>query len=207
MRNDGLLIVFSGPSGAGKDTILTQLIEKNPNIRLSVSATTRAPRQGEVNGEDYFFVSKDQFETMISKDEMLESAEYCGNYYGTPSKPINEWLSQGFDVILEIEVQGAAQIKKKCPGCASVFILPPSFDVLEKRLRNRKTENEETIQKRLSTARKEIMEAVHFDYAVINDTVEKAVDDINSIINAEKHKLTRDSNLIERVLNNAETIR
>ncbi len=206
MKNEGLLIVFSGPSGAGKDTILTQLTERNPNIRLSVSATTRMPRLGEVDGEDYFFVSKARFESMLSNNEMLESAEYCGNYYGTPSAPIKKWLSEGFDVILEIEVQGAAQIKEKCPDCVSLFVLPPSFEILERRLRNRKTENEETIQKRLNTAQEEILEAVHFDYAVINDTVEEAVDDINAIICAEKHKLTRDSNLIERVLNHAETI-
>ncbi len=203
MRNKGLLIVFSGPSGAGKDTILNRLIEKNPNIRLSVSATTRAPREGEENGKDYYFVTRERFESMLAQDEMLESAQYCGNYYGTPSAPINSWLSDGYDVILEIEVQGGEQIKKKCPDCASVFILPPSFAVLEQRLRNRKTENEETVQKRLTTAHKEILQANHYDYAVINDTVEKAVDDINAIICAEKHRLVRDKDLIERVLENA----
>jgi guanylate kinase len=203
MRNKGLLIVFSGPSGAGKDTILNRLIEKNPNIRLSVSATTRAPREGEENGKDYYFVTREHFESMLAQDEMLESAQYCGNYYGTPSAPINNWLSDGYDVILEIEVQGGGQIKKKCPDCVSVFILPPSFAVLEQRLRNRKTENEETIQKRLTTAHKEILQANHYDYAVINDTVEKAVDDINAIICAEKHRLVRDKDLIERVLENA----
>ncbi|HEX3038775.1 MAG TPA: guanylate kinase [Caproiciproducens sp.] len=203
MTNKGLLIVFSGPSGAGKDTILNRLIEKNPNIRLSVSATTRAPREGEENGKDYYFVTRERFESMLAQDEMLESAQYCGNYYGTPSAPINRWLSDGYDVILEIEVQGGEQIKKKSPDCVSVFILPPSFAVLEQRLRNRKTENDETIQKRLTTAHKEILQANHYDYAVINDTVEKAVDDINAIICAEKHRLVRDKDLIERVLENA----
>jgi guanylate kinase len=203
MTNKGLLIVFSGPSGAGKDTILNCLLKKNPNIRLSISATTRAPREGEEDGKDYFFVTRERFESMLENDEMLESAQYCGNYYGTPSAPINEWLSEGYDVILEIEVQGGAQIKKKCPDCVSVFVLPPSLAVLEQRLRNRKTENEETIQKRLTTAHKEILQANHYDYAIINDTVEKAVDDINAIICAEKHRLVREKDLIERVLKNA----
>jgi guanylate kinase len=134
---------------------------------------------------------------------MLESAEYCGNCYGTPSEPIKDWLSEGYDVILEIEVQGGAQIKTKCPDCASVFILPPSLNELEKRLRDRKTENEETIQKRLDVASKEILEAVHYDYVVINNTVENAVDEINAIICAEKHRVHRDANLFERMLNNA----
>jgi guanylate kinase len=203
MKNNGLLIVFSGPSGAGKDTILNHLMQVNPNLRLSVSATTRSPRVGEVDGQDYHFITKDQFKAMADHGEMLESAEYCGNCYGTPSEPIKNWISEGFDVILEIEVQGGAQIKKKCPECTSVFILPPSFSVLEHRLRNRNTENEETIQKRLETARKEILEAVHYDYFIINNTVENAADEINAIICAEKHKLYRDSNVIERVLNNA----
>jgi len=203
MKNDGLLIVFSGPSGAGKDTILNHLLEKSPNLRLSVSATTRLPRQGETDGTDYHFISKDQFKKMFDQGEMLESAEYCGNCYGTPKAPIEKWISEGQDVILEIEVQGGAQIKKKCPNCASVFILPPSFNVLEQRLRNRKTENEETIQKRLDVARKEILEVAHYDYVVINDTVENAVDEIDAIICAEKHRVYRDANLIERMLNNA----
>lgn len=203
MTNKGLLIVFSGPSGAGKDTILNSLLKKNPNLRLSISATTRAPRAGEEDGKDYYFVTRERFESMLANDEMLESAQYCGNYYGTPSAPINKWLSEGYDVILEIEVQGGAQIKEKCPDCVSVFILPPSLAVLEQRLRNRKTENEETIQKRLTTAHREILQANHYDYAIINDTVEKAVDDINAIICAEKHRLVREKDLIERVLKNA----
>nr|WP_319488059.1 guanylate kinase [uncultured Caproiciproducens sp.] len=203
MKSKGLLIVFSGPSGAGKDTILRKLQEKNPDIRLSISATTRQPRQGEVHGSDYFFVDKNEFIRMTEQNEMLESAEYCGNFYGTPRKPIDNWIDDGNDVILEIEVQGGSQIKKKCPDSISIFILPPSFAVLEQRLKSRKTESEEVVQKRLAVAREEILEAVHYDYAVINDTIDHAVDEIIHIICAEKHKVKRDNYLIERILNHA----
>lgn len=203
MKSNGLLIVFSGPSGAGKDTILKHLLEKNPNIKLSVSATTRTPRPGEVDGKDYYFVDKDQFSAMAKNGELLESAEYCGNCYGTPSKPIEDWNSSGFDVILEIEVQGASQIKSKCPDCVSIFILPPSLKVLEQRLRDRKTENEDAIQKRLAIARKELLEVNHYDYSVINDTLDSATDEIIHIICAEKRRVRRDIDFLERVLNHA----
>jgi len=203
MKNDGLLIVFSGPSGAGKDTILKRLLETNADYRLSVSATTRAPREGEVDGKDYHFITKEKFQNMLKNDELLESAEYCGNCYGTPSGPIRSWQAEGHDVILEIEVQGGSQIKTKCPDCVSIFILPPSMKVLEQRLRGRGTEADEVIQKRMMRAQKEIEEAVHYDYCVINDTVEKAVDEINQIICAEKHKVYRNADFIERMLNHA----
>lgn len=203
MMSNGLLIVFSGPSGAGKDTILKYLLERNENIKLSVSATTRNPRQGEIDGKDYFFIGREKFESMEKNGEMLESAEYCGNCYGTPSRPIENWISAGSDVILEIEVQGASQIKSKCPDCVSIFVLPPSLKVLEQRLRNRNTESEEVIQKRLTVAREEILEANHYDYVVINETIDSAVEDIIDIISAEKHRVHRDTNLLERVLNHA----
>lgn len=203
MKNKGLLIVFSGPSGAGKDTILKRLLEKNPNIRLSVSATTRSPRAGETDGKDYYFITKEKFHQMAENGEMLESAGYCGNFYGTPKKPIEQWLSEGFDVILEIEVQGGAQVKEKCPDSVGVFVLPPSLKVLENRLRNRHTESDEVIEKRLAVAQSEILQAVHYDYAVINNTVDQAADEIIHILYAEKHKVQRDNNLIERILNNA----
>ena len=141
MSAEGLLVVFSGPSGAGKDTVLKRLMEKEPGIRLSVSATTRAPREGEINGKDYHFISRDRFDALVAEDKMLEYAEYCGNCYGTPSEPIEKWQAEGCDVILEIEVQGGAQIKKKCPDCISIFVLPPSLEVLENRLRRRGTES------------------------------------------------------------------
>lgn len=206
MTNNGLLIVFSGPSGAGKDTILKRLMEKNPNVRLSVSATTRQPRRGEADGVDYFFLSREKFETMSAGGEMLESAQYCGNYYGTPQAPIRAWCAEGRDVILEIEVQGGGQVKTKCPDSVSIFILPPSMQVLEQRLRSRGTEEEAVIQSRLETARKEITESSHYDYYVINETVDDAVDQINQIICAEKHRVYRNATLIERMLHHAETI-
>lgn len=206
MNKDGLLIVFSGPSGAGKGTVLKSLLEKDQNIKLSISATTRSPRVGEEDGVNYFFIDKDKFLSMIDHDEMLEHAEYCGNYYGTPRAPIEKWQSSGNDVILEIEVQGGSQIKKKCPDCVSIFILPPSIEELEHRLRTRNTEDQETIQKRLRRARDEIAEAKHYDYAVVNDTIENAVNTINMIICAEKHKFSRSSEIIERMTNHAETI-
>ena len=206
MTNSGLLIVFSGPSGAGKDTILRKLLEVNQNVKLSVSATTRSPRIGEQDGIDYHFLTREKFILLIEKDEMLEHAEYCGNFYGTPSAPIKNWMNSGNDVILEIEVQGGAQIKKKCSGCVSIFILPPSVLELEQRLRARNTEDEVTIQKRMHAAREEIQQAKNYDYVVINDTVDHAVDAINTIISAEKHRYIRNDSIIERVLNHVETI-
>jgi guanylate kinase len=203
MKSKGLLIVFSGPSGAGKDTILKSLLKKDQNVKLSVSATTRNPRQGEEDGRDYYFIDKTKFKEMEKNNEMLESAEYCGNCYGTPSKPIENWIAQGNDVILEIEVQGASQIKSRCPDCVGIFILPPSLKELEQRLRDRNTESEEVIQKRLNVAKKEILESYHYDYVVINDTVEHAVEEIIHIIAAEKHRVSREKNLLERVLNYA----
>ncbi len=206
MSNTGLLIVFSGPSGAGKDTILKKLLESSQNIKLSISATTRSPRTGEQDGIDYHFLTKEKFLQLIEKDEMLEHAEYCGNFYGTPSAPIKNWMNGGNDVILEIEVQGGAQIKKKRPDCVSIFILPPSIQELEQRLRARNTENEETIQKRMAVAREEIKLAKNYDYVVINDTVENAVNKIHTIISAEKLRYIHNDSIIERVLNHVETI-
>lgn len=206
MSNAGLLIVFSGPSGAGKDTILKKLLESSQNIKLSISATTRSPRTGEQDGIDYHFLTKEKFLQLIEKDEMLEHAEYCGNFYGTPSAPIKNWMNGGNDVILEIEVQGGAQIKKKRPDCVSIFILPPSIQELEQRLRARNTENEETIQKRMAVAREEIKLAKNYDYVVINDTVENAVNKIHTIISAEKLRYIHNDSIIERVLNHVETI-
>ena len=203
MNEKGLLIVFSGPSGVGKDTLLKRLLERYPNIRLSVSATTRSPRSGEENEKDYFFMSRVRFQELLSQDKMLEHAEYCGNYYGTPSEPIENWLSEGKDVILEIEVQGGAQVLQKRPECVSIFVLPPSIEVLEKRLRSRGTEDEETIQKRLGAAKEEIAKVYQYGYAVVNDDLDEAADEIAAILRAEKRRSLRNKEQIERMLKNA----
>lgn len=155
-KERGLLLVISAPSGGGKGTVLKELFAQDENLRLSVSATTRAPRPGEVHGEQYYFTTKEDFEKKIGAGEMLEYAQYVGNYYGTPKAPVEAWLTEGRDVVLEIEVQGGAQIKKLCPDCVSIFILPPSMEVLEKRLRGRGTEADKVVQSRLEAAKREI---------------------------------------------------
>ena len=200
MSGKGLLVVLSGPSGAGKDTVLKSLMQKEPGVRLSISATTRAPREGEEDGKDYFFLSRPRFEELVENGKMLEHAEYCGNFYGTPSEPIEAWQAEGCDVILEIEVQGGAQIKTKRPDCVSIFILPPSLEVLEKRLRRRGTDAEEAIQKRLATAKSEIAQAMHYDYVIINDDLEPAVEQVAEILRTEKLKTIRNHDFIERML-------
>ncbi len=200
MSGKGLLVVLSGPSGAGKDTVLKSLMQNEPGVRLSVSATTRAPREGEEDGKDYFFLSCPRFKELVENGKMLEHAEYCGNFYGTPSEPIEAWQAEGCDVILEIEVQGGAQIKTKRPDCVSIFILPPSLEVLEKRLRRRGTDAEEAIQKRLAAAKSEIAQAMHYDYVVVNDDLESAVEQVTEILRTEKLKSIRNQDFIERML-------
>lgn len=186
MNKPGVLIVFSGPSGAGKDTILKELLASDPNISLSVSATTRAPREGEQDGKDYYFLTRRQFEDMVQKGGMLEHAEYCDNFYGTPRRPVEEALSQGKDVILEIEVAGAAQVIRSCPGCVSIFLMPPSLEVLEKRLRRRQTDSEESIQKRLAKAKEEMSHASAYDHVVVNNELDKAVAEVAAILRSHK---------------------
>lgn len=199
----GLLIVISSPSGGGKGTILKELFKRHENLRMSVSATTRAPRPGEEHGVHYFFISKEEFQKNIDAGAMLEYASYINNFYGTPKAPVEAWLNEGKDVILEIEVQGGRQIKQVAPDCVSLFVLPPSLEVLENRLRGRGTETDEVICKRLSAAREEIRCVKDYDYTVINDTVEQAVLDIEAIIAAEKLRVSRDETIVERILNHA----
>lgn len=200
MANNGLLVIFSGPSGAGKGTVMKQLLSEDDNLRLSVSATTRAPRPGEVDGKDYYFIPRDKFLSMCDSGEMLESAEYCGNFYGTPASPVDRWLSEGHDVFLEIEVQGAAKVMTMRTEAIGIFILPPSLEELERRLRSRGTEKDETVRKRLETARREISESASYDYVVVNDSVENAAEKIREILTAEKCKSCRSRQMIERML-------
>ena len=200
--NKGLLIVVSGPSGCGKGTILAEIL-KSDKFFYSVSATTRAPRPGETDGINYHFLSKDRFEELISQNGMLEFAEYCGNYYGTPRKPVEDMLSEGKHVILEIEVQGAMKIMEKCPEAIFVFILPPSLKELRRRLNKRGTETEEVIEKRLSEAAGEIRQAYKYNYTVINGELSDAVDDLKAIIRAEELNAKKFSNYIDEVLENA----
>lgn len=200
--NKGMLIVVSGPSGCGKGTVLAEIL-KSDRIFYSVSATTRSPRPGETDGVNYYFLTKEKFEKLIEEDGMLEYASYCGNYYGTPKKPVEDMLEQGKHVILEIEVQGAMKVMEKCPEAVFVFILPPSLKELERRLNKRGTEAEDVIKKRLSEAAGEIKQAYKYDYAVINGELEKAVDDLKAIIRAEELKSTNSKNNIDEVLENA----
>ncbi len=182
----GKLFVISGPSGSGKSTVIREVFAKRDNLYFSVSATTREPRHGEVNGINYWFLDTQSFKKKIAEDGFLEYAQYVGNYYGTPVEPINEHIQLGEDVILDIEVQGALQIKEKVPDAVLIFVFPPSFAELERRLRGRKTENEKRILDRLETARKECEKADIYDYIVINDKVEQAAEEIMAIMSAEK---------------------
>ena len=197
--NKGLLFVVSAPAGCGKDTILEQVLAKTVNVGYSVSATTRAPRPGEVDGVHYHFHTRESFEQMIKDGAVLEYTEYIGNYYGTPRKAVEEMLSQGKDVILKIEVEGAMNIKKLFPECCLVFILPPSMAELERRLRKRGTEDEETILRRTAQARNEIDTAVNYDYFVVNDVLEDAVDDLIAVIRAEKCRRGRCMDMLKEI--------
>ena len=182
----GSLIVISGPSGAGKDTIVEKLLKINKSATLSVSATTRAPRPGEVDGVNYYFLTREQFEEKIKEDEFLEYAEYNGNYYGTPKSGILDKLNQGLDVLLVIEIQGALKIKELVKEALFIFILPPSMAELRRRLIDRKK-----IIKRFKTAYNEINEVTKYNYVVINDVLEEAVDKVNAILLSEKCRVDR----------------
>ncbi|WP_168121956.1 guanylate kinase [Paenibacillus sp. HB172176] len=181
----GLLIVLSGPAGVGKGTVCTALRSKMPDIVYSVSATTRQPRQGEVDGVNYFFKTREQFKDMIARDALLEHAEYVGNYYGTPRDFVDRTLAGGQDVILEIEVQGALKVKDKFPEAIFIFLLPPSLDELKQRITGRGTESQDIINSRMNVAVEEMNLLRHYDYAVMNDEIDAACDKIRSIIIAE----------------------
>ena len=193
----GRLIVISGPSGVGKGTVVKALLARNENMRLSVSATTRTIRPGEVHGVNYYFISKEEFEAMIARNEFLEHAQYVGNYYGTPEAPLEDMLNRGLDVILEIEVQGCLQILQRRPDAISIFIAAPSFEVLGQRLRGRGDTDEALVVKRLAQARLEYRVASHYRYIVVNDRLEDAVADVEAILRAEELKVDHQTEFLQ----------
>lgn len=191
-KKTGQLIVISAPSGAGKGTVINKLLENdNINRWLSVSTTSRAPRSNDIPGQTYDFVSKEEFETLIKNDYFIEYTNYASNYYGTPKEKIKEKIDNGIDVILEIEIEGATNIKKLIPEALFIFIMPPSLKTLVKRLKNRKTESNDKIIERFHTAYKEINEVTKYNYVVVNDNLDEAVEKVEAIIKAEKCRVDR----------------
>lgn len=196
----GRLIVFSAPSGCGKGTMLAEIL-KNGSFRTAVSATTRNPREGETDGISYHFLSREDFDRKADADEFLEHAEYCGNCYGTLKSEVDPYLEQGIDVILEIEVQGAMKIREIRPNALFVFIAPPSVKELRRRLKKRGTEADNIIEERVSKASYEIKLAENYDYVIVNDALEDAVNDFFAVIRAEKLKSKYSPELIDKILN------
>ncbi len=201
-NKEGLLILFSGPSGVGKDTVLEVVLNKNKDLQKSISLTTRDIRENETDGKDYYFISSEDFEKMIDEGQVLEYAQYGSNLYGTPKAPVDKWLSEGKTVVLKIEVQGAENIKKLYPDSVGIFLLPPSMEVLENRLRSRGTEDEDDIKKRLEIAHNEIKKSKLYDYFVINEDIDCASDDVLSIIKAIDFSNKRMNNYISEVIDN-----
>ena len=200
LKNRGVLAVVSGPSGVGKGTVCARLIEKYPGCFLSISATSRSPRGAEEDGVHYYFKSREEFEEMIKNDELLEHAQYVDKYYGTPKKPCMEHIDKGENVILEIEIQGGMKVKEKEPDTVMIFVVPPSMEELESRLRGRGTESEELVLQRLARAKEEIAEMGNYDYIVVNDSIEETADRIYSILEAESNKTSKIINYIKKEL-------
>ena len=199
MNQKGILTVISGPAGSGKGTVISTLMEKNPKFRYSVSATSREPRPGEINGVNYTFVTKEEFSEMITEGKFLEHAEYVGDYYGTPVDYIKENVDQGYNIILEIDLQGALQIKSKFREAVLIMLIPPSFKALEERLRGRGTESEDKILQRLARAKEEVGFFDSYDYVVINEDgkYEQAAEEINNIISSEKYRTFRNGDILK----------
>jgi guanylate kinase len=197
--SSGLLVVISGPSGSGKGTICKRLIDEIENINVSVSATTRKPRIGEIEGKNYFFIDEDEFVKKINNDDFLEYALVYGNYYGTPKKTVLKQLENGKDIILEIDIQGALKVKENYPKGVFIFILPPSLEELKNRIEGRGTDSKEVIHRRLKCAYDELNYAFQYDYVVLNDEVDSAVEKIKEIISAEKNKSVRNQALIKKI--------
>lgn len=195
MSKKGVLVVLSGFSGAGKGTIMKEVVKRYPYF-LSISATTRKPREGEIDGVDYFYHSREEFETMIENGELIEWAEYVGNYYGTPKKAVEKQLAEGKDVLLEIEMQGGMQVKEQFPEALLLFVTPPSFEELEHRLIGRGTETKEEIARRMQRATEEVAYMPSYDYLIINDKLEQAIQDVHQIIQTEHMRAACNEELI-----------
>ena len=195
----GKLFVVSGPSGVGKNTLLNAVVARSEHVRYSISATSRAMRPGVVDGKSYYFVTREQFEKLIADDALLEYAEYVGNYYGTPLGKIEERRAAGQDILLEIDIQGALNVMAKCPDGVFIFLLPPSIEELEHRLRGRGSETAESLARRMGNAKKEIGIGRRYKYVVVNDTVDKAVQDIQAILVAEHSRVAANAHLFEEL--------
>ncbi len=203
--NKGGIFLISGPSGSGKDTLLVELFKKCPEIEFSISSITRPMRDGEVEGAKYNFISREKFEDMLKNDMLLEYNVYAGNYYGTPKLPVINAIENGKDMIIEVDVNGAAKIREKLPQAVSVFIMPPSYEVLRNRLSGRGTETQDVIDKRMEIALLEIARATEYDYIVVNDDLSTAVEDLISIIANSSLLLNRQKHIIDEVLKNAKS--
>ncbi len=203
---DGLLIVMSGFSGAGKGTLLKSVMSQYDNFVFSVSMTTRSPREGEIDGKDYFFVDRQTFEKTIEEDGLVEHAEYCGNYYGTPKAYIERKLKEGMNVILDIEVKGAMQIKKKFPNALMIYVVPPSIEILRERLSKRGSETREVIDKRLFKAKEECEYISDYEYIIVNDDLEKANEKFINIVDTARQAVFRNNDFINELKQELESI-
>ena len=199
MKERGILVIFSGFSGAGKGTVIKGVTEKYDNYALSISATTRQPRQGEENGREYYFKTVDEFEQMIKEDKLIEYAKYVDNYYGTPREYVENKLSEGYDVVLEIELQGAMKVKEKMKDAVLIFLTPPSAEELKRRLTGRGTENEDVINLRLDRASTEAQYMDKYDYILVNDQLDKCIEDFHEIVQTEHKKVNRNMKFIDKI--------
>ena len=201
----GGVFIISGPSGSGKDTLLKKLFEQCPELKFSISSITRGMREGEVEGEKYNFISREKFESMIKEDKLLEYNVYVNNYYGTPREPVEKAVAENKDIFIEVDVNGAESIRQKLPEAISIFVMPPSFEELKRRLSGRGTETEEVINLRMAESLGEIKRAVEYDYIVVNDDLSTAVLDVIAIIKGSKYALKRQKNIIDEVLKNVKS--